>query len=67
MRETKIKSEISERIIHKIKNENAPPEVQRFLIDAILIELDHIDEIRPRVLDDYKRLIEKYAKNFGGE
>ncbi|MBU4502298.1 MAG: hypothetical protein KKA79_06885 [Nanoarchaeota archaeon] len=66
-KDIKIREEINEKIKEKITNGKFPEEIKEFLNKMLLIEFDHIDEIKPRVKEEYESHIKKYAKKWKGE
>jgi len=59
--EIKIREEVNEKIKNKIESGKYPEEIKEFLRKMLLLEFEHIDEARPRIMDEYIDNIRKYA------
>ncbi|MGI6448190.1 MAG: hypothetical protein ACOX01_06210 [Methanobrevibacter boviskoreani] len=56
----KPESDINPAIINKIKNSDETESMKNFLYEILELEYDHIDESKPRLKNDYIRLINTY-------
>ena len=56
----KPESDINPAIINKIKNSDETESMKNFLYEILELEYDHIDESKPRLKNDYIRLIITY-------
>lgn len=57
----KIREEVNEKIKNKIESGKYPEEIKEFLKKILLLEFEHIDEARPRIMEEYIDYIKKYA------
>lgn len=55
------------KIINAITDSEYEQSIKEFLISALLLEFDKADQTRPRVKDEYERLIKKGAAKMGGK
>lgn len=51
---------INKEILNKIYNLDEPENVKNFIIGALIWEYDNIDEQKPRVTNNYDKLIDKW-------
>ncbi|MCI6775405.1 hypothetical protein [Methanobrevibacter boviskoreani] len=56
----KPESDINPAIINKIKNSDETESMKNFLYEILELEYDHIDESKPRLKNDYIKLINTY-------
>jgi hypothetical protein len=53
---------VNVKILDAINNTNQKKPIKDFLIRALLIEFEYADQEKPRIKDDYDRLIRKGVK-----
>lgn len=53
---------VNERILKKIKKSECNETLKNFIRDALMFELEHFEEARPRYMEKYEELIKKYSK-----
>lgn len=53
------------KIIDAIRNSKFEKPVQDFLINALFVEYDNAEQDKPRIKEDYDRLIKKGASQMG--
>jgi len=55
---------INKKISDKITEGKFSEEIKDFLGEILIFELEHFEEARPRYMDEYEELINKYAAKY---
>jgi len=55
---------VNKRISDKIAEGKFSEEIRDFLAEILIFELEHFEEARPRYMDKYEELINKYTAKF---
>lgn len=66
-KEIRIKREPMELIREKIESSDSSKEVKEFLHKVRWLEFEHLDELRPRIQNEYRNLLKQYAKKWERE
>jgi len=66
-KEIRIKREPMELIREKIESSDSSKEVKEFLHEVRWLEFEHLDELRPKIQNEYRNLIKQYAKKWERE
>jgi len=62
-----LNNHLNVKIIDAITESGYDESIKEFLISALLLEFDKADQTRPRVKEEYERMIKKGAAKMGGK